>query len=103
MVSLFSRAPGTGSLDAPAGPLIWFPGLLIGDFDMAVPKKKISRSRRGNRRSHHALSEPGLSVDKQTKSIHRPHHVELKTGFYRGKPVLFQEDVVEESTEASEE
>lgn len=59
---------------------------------MAVPKKKISKSRRGNRRSHDALSPVGLSVDKLTKSIHRPHHVDLKTGYYRGKQVLFQED-----------
>lgn len=59
---------------------------------MAVPKKKTSRRRRGNRRSHDALQLPGLSVDKQTKSVHRPHHVDLKTGYYRGKQVLFQED-----------
>ena len=28
----------------------------IKEFKMAVPKKKVSRSRRGNRRSHDALS-----------------------------------------------
>jgi len=58
---------------------------------MAVPKKKKSKSKRNMRRSHDALSMPALSVDKQTKSIHRPHHVDLKTGYYRGQQVLFRE------------
>lgn len=59
---------------------------------MAVPKKKVTRRNRNARRSHLALNEPGLSVDKQTKSVHRPHHIDLKTGLYRGKQVLFQEE-----------
>lgn len=59
---------------------------------MAVPKRKVTRSRRNQRRSHDALQPPALAVDKQTKSVHRPHHVDLKTGFYRGRQVLFPED-----------
>jgi len=62
---------------------------------MAVPKKKTSRRRRGNRRSHDALEAPALAIDKQTKSVHRPHHVDLKTGFYRGRQVLFQDPEAE--------
>ncbi|MEE9310370.1 MAG: 50S ribosomal protein L32, partial [Cocleimonas sp.] len=30
---------------------------------MAVPKSKISRSRRGQRRSHDSLKSPTLSID----------------------------------------
>jgi len=59
---------------------------------MAVPKKRTTKSRRNKRRSHDALQAPALSLDKQTKSVHRPHHVDLKTGYYRGKQVLFSED-----------
>jgi len=59
---------------------------------MAVPKKKTSKSRRNMRRSHHALDLPPMAIDKQTKSVHRPHHIDLKTGFYRGRQVLFTED-----------
>lgn len=59
---------------------------------MAVPKKKTTKSRRDKRRSHLALSVPATSIDKQTKSVHRPHHVDLKTGYYRGKQILFNDD-----------
>ena len=59
---------------------------------MAVPKKKTTKSRRDKRRSHLALSAPATSIDKQTKSVHRPHHVDLKTGYYRGKQILFNDD-----------
>lgn len=59
---------------------------------MAVPKKRTSRSRRGMRRAHTARETPAMAIDRQTKSVHRPHHVDLKTGFYRGKQILFKED-----------
>ena len=59
---------------------------------MAVPKRKTSQARKGKRRSHDAVTGPALSVDQKTKSVHRPHHVDLRTGFYRGKQVLFTED-----------
>ena len=66
---------------------------------MAVPKKKISHGRAGRRRSHQALKSPGLSIDQQTKSVHRPHHIDLKTGFYRGEQVLFKDEVEQEVEE----
>jgi large subunit ribosomal protein L32 len=62
---------------------------------MAVPKRKTSKSRRNNRRSHHARELPAMSVDKKTKSVHRPHHVDLATGFYRGKQILFTDDAAD--------
>jgi len=58
---------------------------------MAVPKRKTSHSRKKLRQSHDALDMPAMSIDRKTKSVHRPHHVDLRTGFYRGKQVLFKD------------
>ena len=55
---------------------------------MAVPKSKITRSRRGMRRSHDALSADAYVESKDTGELHRPHHIDLKTGMYKGKQVL---------------
>ena len=55
---------------------------------MAVPKKKTSPSRRGMRRSADALSAPAYVEDKDSGELRRPHHVDLKTGMYRGRQVL---------------
>lgn len=54
---------------------------------MAVQKSKVTRSRRGQRRSHDALSGPTLSVDSTSGETHRRHHVSVD-GFYRGKKVI---------------
>ncbi|HYE04028.1 MAG TPA: 50S ribosomal protein L32 [Planctomycetota bacterium] len=59
---------------------------------MAVPKRKSSRSRKGMRKAHDALDLPPVSIDRKTKSVHRPHHVDLRTGFYGGKQVLFKDE-----------
>ncbi|MEO9457715.1 MAG: 50S ribosomal protein L32 [Lentilitoribacter sp.] len=55
---------------------------------MAVPKKKISRSKRGMRRSTDALNAPAYVEDKDSGELRRSHHVDLKTGMYRGRQVL---------------
>ena len=54
---------------------------------MAVQKSKVTRSRRGQRRSHDSLSGPALSVDPTSGETHRRHHVSAD-GFYRGKKVV---------------
>lgn len=54
---------------------------------MAVAKSRIPRRRRGNRRSHDALSGPTLSVDQESGETHRRHHVSAD-GYYRGKQVV---------------
>lgn len=54
---------------------------------MAVPKRKVTKSRRGNRRSHDALSKPTYREDQTTGEMVRPHHIDLKTGMYRGRQV----------------
>jgi large subunit ribosomal protein L32 len=54
---------------------------------MAVQKSKKSRARRGDRRSHDALSAPALSVDPTSGETHLRHHV-TADGYYRGKRVI---------------
>jgi len=58
---------------------------------MAVPKSKISKSRRGQRRSHDALKAATFIEDKDGE-LHRPHHINLKTGMYRGRKVIAGQD-----------
>ena len=55
---------------------------------MAVPKRKTSPSKRNMRRSHDALSQPVYVEDKNSGELRRPHHIDLKTGMYRGRQVL---------------
>ena len=62
---------------------------------MAVPKKKVSPSRRNMRRSADALSAPMYVEDKDSGELRRPHHIDLKTGKYRGKQILPPTKVVE--------
>ena len=54
---------------------------------MAVQKSKETRSRRGMRRSHDALSGQTLSVDQTSGETHRRHHISAD-GFYRGQKVV---------------
>jgi large subunit ribosomal protein L32 len=61
---------------------------------MAVPKKKVSKSRRDMRRSHHALSAPAYVEDKESGELRRPHHIDLKTGMYKGRQVLEPKDKI---------
>lgn len=60
---------------------------------MAVPKRKTSPSKRGMRRSADALKQPAYVEDKDSGELRRPHHIDLKSGRYRGRQVL---DVKEE-------
>jgi large subunit ribosomal protein L32 len=55
---------------------------------MAVPKRKTSPMKRGMRRSHDALKSPTYVEDKTSGELRRPHHIDLKTGMYRGKQIL---------------
>ena len=42
---------------------------------MAVQKSKVTRARRGKRRSHDSLKEAALSIEPTTGETHRRHHV----------------------------
>lgn len=59
---------------------------------MAVQKSRVTRSRRGMRRSHDALTGPTLSTDSSTGELHRRHHV-TPDGYYRGREVLVKTEV----------
>ncbi|GFO82890.1 50S ribosomal protein L32 [Methyloceanibacter sp.] len=59
---------------------------------MAVPKRKVSRMKRGNRRSHDAVASPAYVEDKDSGELRRPHHIDLKSGRYRGRQVITIED-----------
>ncbi|MCP4426262.1 MAG: 50S ribosomal protein L32 [Chloroflexi bacterium] len=54
----------------------------------AVPKRKISKSRRDRRRSHHALKPFHLVACPECGEMRRTHHVCLNCGSYRGRKVL---------------
>ena len=55
---------------------------------MAVPKRKTSPMKRGFRRSADALAQPTYVEDKDSGELRRPHHIDLKTGMYKGRQVL---------------
>lgn len=54
---------------------------------MAVQKNRKTRSKRGMRRAHDALTGPTLSVDPVSGEKHLRHHV-TADGFYRGQKVV---------------
>ena len=78
LASVILYKPGFAATDAPDQQ----------ENDMAVPKRKTSPSRRGMRRSADALKRPTYVEDKDSGELRRPHHIDLKTGMYRGRQVL---------------
>ena len=55
---------------------------------MAVPKRKTSKSRRDKRRSHHRIKNANVIMDKKSGEFRLSHHVDLKTGLYKGRQVF---------------
>jgi len=55
---------------------------------MAVPKRKTTPSKRGMRRSADGLTAKAYVEDKDSGELRRPHHIDLKTGMYKGRQVL---------------
>lgn len=54
---------------------------------MAVQKSRVSPARRGQRRSHDALTAKQLSTDPTSGETHLRHHL-TADGYYRGKQVI---------------
>ena len=54
---------------------------------MAVQKSKVTRSRRGQRRSHDSLTASTLSIDPVSGEKHTRHQM-TKDGFYKGRLVI---------------
>ena len=67
---------------------------------MAVQKSKVSRSRRGARRSHNASKKAPLSLDPVTGEKHLRHHM-TKDGFFKGRKVLDIKTKEESSEDSS--
>tara|TARA_B100001778_G_scaffold273536_1_gene235972 strand:- start:31 stop:210 length:180 start_codon:yes stop_codon:yes gene_type:complete len=59
---------------------------------MAVPKRKTSRSRAGKRRSHIKFSSKNIIEDKKSGEYRLSHHLDLKTGLYKGRQVIDKKD-----------
>tara|TARA_B110000259_G_scaffold188056_1_gene244701 strand:- start:8577 stop:8810 length:234 start_codon:yes stop_codon:yes gene_type:complete len=62
---------------------------------MAVPKQKISRSKRGSRRAGNGakkLTFPNVTVDSVTGEDKVAHHVS-PSGYYNGKRVIKEKEV----------
>ncbi|MGL9769848.1 MAG: 50S ribosomal protein L32 [Sodalis sp. (in: enterobacteria)] len=54
---------------------------------MAVQQNKPTRSTRGMRRSHDALTTSSISIDKTSGETHLRHHI-TANGFYRSRKVI---------------
>lgn len=85
---MLHKPPFNGGFTAANSVFVRSPRLHLETFPMAVPKRKTSPSRRNMRRSHHALEANSFVEDKDTGEMRRPHHIDLKTGMYRGRQVL---------------
>jgi large subunit ribosomal protein L32 len=55
---------------------------------MAVPKKKVSKSRRDMRRAHHALPSSRYAECPNCGELKRPHHLCTACGHYDGREVV---------------
>jgi large subunit ribosomal protein L32 len=62
--------------------------MLVQEIEMAVPRKKVSRMKRGMRRSADALKAPAYIEDSKDGERRRPHHLDPKTGMYNGRQIL---------------
>lgn len=55
---------------------------------MAHPKRKISRTRRDKRRTHHKLEAKPIYIDAISGEATLYHRVCLESGYYRGRQVM---------------
>jgi large subunit ribosomal protein L32 len=62
---------------------------------VAVQKSRKTRSKRGMRRSHDAVSNKTLSVESTSGETHLRHHVS-PDGYYRGRKVVETGDAFED-------
>jgi large subunit ribosomal protein L32 len=55
---------------------------------LAVPKSKVSKARRGHRKSQWKLAPLNLVACPQCHVLKRPHRVCAECGYYKGKQVI---------------
>ena len=60
---------------------------------MAVQQRKVTRSRKNMRRSHHALEAPNLTSCNKCGQKIMPHRVCGNCGYYKNRKVLDTENV----------
>lgn len=65
---------------------------------MAVPKRKVTPSRKKMRSANKGLKTINISFDKTTGEPKLPHHMSLKNGMYNGRQI---KKVAEDSTEVA--
>lgn len=53
-----------------------------------VVRMRHTKGHTRNRRSHHALKAPALSACKNCGTLHRPHHMCMACGYYKGRVVI---------------
>ena len=63
---------------------------------MAVPQRRISKTRKRLRRTHFKLNVTGLVTCPQCGAMIKAHHVCPKCGYYAGKPVYLNGKLVKE-------
>lgn len=59
---------------------------------MAVPKKKVSKSRRNQRRAHDGLSSLSHMECPNCGELKLPHHVCGSCGMYNGRIISFKDE-----------
>lgn len=67
---------------------------------MAVPKKKTSKSKRNQRRSHHALKSVNVAIDPITGEYKLPHHISLEDGTYKGRQVIVKRNALADESDS---
>jgi len=58
---------------------------------MAVQKSKVTRSTRGQRRSHDSLTSKTLSQDPTTGETHLRHHM-TPDGYFKGRQIVASDE-----------
>ena len=59
---------------------------------MAVPKSKISKSKRNMKRSHDAINLLNIIEDKDSGEPRLSHRLDIATGVYNGKQIISKKD-----------
>jgi large subunit ribosomal protein L32 len=54
----------------------------------ALPKKRVSNARQGNRRAHHKVKIPQLTICPNCRQARLSHHACPNCGMYRGRQVF---------------
>ena len=68
---------------------------------MAVQQNKVSRARRNNRRSHHALIAANPNECSNCGELKRPHHVCPACGHYDDKEIIAMVDEIDLEEDAA--